>query len=143
MCHDLSLKFVGHRFSLHGAFKSVDWINHPVSVVIAVPKSLAALPPRPFKADVTFTLQEGDGEPFATLDPITIEFSDFGNQVVAEIPFKQRLGVPLSDSLVRWNKPDATFRVGATLNYQRELRELAPVRVSGPLGNEIELTIAP
>ena len=120
---------------------SITWTNHPASLVIAVSKSVKALPARPFPATVRFWRKEKTGK--RVLEPIDATFHDVGNDVVAEIPFHHQLAVPLTKSLKEHATPGSVCQLGATLEYSIDLGDLDPVHVAGPLGNEIELTIAP
>ena len=133
-------KITGNSDTVNDRIKSIDWTQHPASVVIAAPKSVKAMPPRPFTADVTFSLRQGGEETFSETT-ISVEFSDLGNHIVGSIPFHQCLAGPLSNALVDGGLAPGTFHVSATIDYKLEQGELDPVWISGPLGNEIELTI--
>ena len=109
--------------------------------MIAASKSVKALPARPFPATVRFWRKENTGK--LILEPIAVTFSDVGNDVVAEIPFHHQLAVPLTKALKEYATPGSVCQLGATLEYTIDLGDLDPVHVAGPLGNEIELTIAP
>ncbi len=140
---EAGLRVTGKASVQDGRVTAIDWTNHPVSVSLVAPKSIEALPARPFEATVTFSLREGVAEPFSTFEPMTIQFHDAGDNVFAQIAFLEQFAGALTDALVKAHAGPGTYRIGATIRYELQLGELGNIVVSGEIQNTIDLVVQP
>lgn len=136
-------KVTGKASVQDGRGTAIDWTNHPDSVSLVVPKSIKALPARPFEATVTFSLSEGGAEPFSTFEPMTIDFHDAGDNVIAQIVFLEHFAGALTDALVKAHAGPGVYHIGATISYDLQPGELGNIVVSGSIGNTMQLVIQP
>ena len=125
---------------------SVFWPSHPKIVNISMtpsPQRLSALPVRPFFAQITFTIQDAAKQTVATLKPIRVRFTDAAGRIEGPINCDLTLKQSLDDALVGVAVRPGTYKLKATMQFEKDLGDLGRMTVSGEIGNSIELHINP
>ena len=121
--------------------KSVNWGSHPETLNIIATSVPRALPRIPFTADVTFMIQAEGQAPFETLAPFPVEFHETANGFEGEVDFNVHLATPLANAFANQPFPSENLQLAARMEFTLDHGELGLTRVSGELGNKIELKI--
>ncbi len=121
--------------------QSLNWGSHPDKLNIIAASVPRALPKIPFTAQVTFMIQAEGQAPFATLASIPIVFHETAVGFQGEVDFNVDLAAPLANAFDNQPFPMEDLQLAAMLEFQLDHGELGFTRVSGELGNKIELRI--